>query len=111
MFVPCDLDGNVLVKPLIFYLEQDMKRLKGIELEIANSVNNRAKEYKEAKDRCLFEGFEYRKMNRENIWYLRDTCTGHIVHIYEHLTVEGQTDLKEKYLLTLTPTALKNIGL
>jgi hypothetical protein len=46
MFVPCDEDGNVLEEPL----KRDYNNV--------NINNSYYKKYQQAKERCLFEGFE-----------------------------------------------------
>lgn len=67
MFVPCDQDGNVLQKPTMFYSEENIKRLKGIEIEIANSANNRIKQYEDAKSKVLFENFKFVESHKEGM--------------------------------------------
>ena len=61
MFIPCDDDGNVLNKPKFFYTEENIKKLKDVEIEIALSKNKEVENYKEAKSKVLFKGFEYKK--------------------------------------------------
>lgn len=59
MFVPCDENNIPLKEPVMFYSEENIRRLKGIEIEIANSANNRVKEFQEARDKVLFENFKF----------------------------------------------------
>ena len=104
MFIACDENGNVLEEPIMFYSEKNLKYLKGIEIEIATEVNNRVKQYQQAKERVLFEGFEVCNRQDELI------C---LVCKNEHFTIKSL--LKEtiedlvQYNLTLTETALKQI--
>ncbi len=92
MFVPCDLDGNVLEEPSI------------------NKTDYlyHTKEYEEAKDRVLFEGFQL-LFNEDGISHVKTSRVfigiGHLKGL--HKTIE---DLVE-YNLELTPTAQKQIGL
>jgi len=102
MFVPCDDDGNVLeeIKP---YQDNYFK-------------------YQQAKERCLFDGFEFtesqkfstvNKIKNSVHWYTKDrlyltTKKEDGYHSYFQLfTIEDliQCDIQ------LTPTALKQIGL
>lgn len=69
MFVPCSANGNVLNKPFVFYSEEDIKHLKGIEIEIANEANKKVEEYQRAKERVLFEGFEYSDSHKKGLVY------------------------------------------
>lgn len=46
MFVPCDLDGNVLTEPSVLSPEHISK------------TNQKLEAYQQAKERCLFEGFQ-----------------------------------------------------
>lgn len=54
MFVPCDLDGNVLEESS-WQLEWEKKKVCSINLCV------KSREYQEAKDRVLFEGFEIKE--------------------------------------------------
>ena len=49
MFVPCDEDGDVLEEPL--YNDADLS------CDELDSINNLVSEYHQAKERCLFDGF------------------------------------------------------
>jgi hypothetical protein len=80
MFVPCDEDGNVLEEPELY---------------------NEVCEYQKAKERCFFEGFEYKKAlffteNKELFW---------------HGKLHGNVESLTKYNLKLTQTAIKQLGL
>lgn len=107
MFVPCKfVDGvwTTLEKPIMFYSEENMKRLKGIEIEIANSSNNRVKEYQQAKSLCLFEGFELID-DKQNTWVFK--FKNETWFIQKDETIEFLTDME----IALTPAAEKQIGL
>ena len=89
MFVPCDEEGNVI--PETYNNEQDV---------IIQHL-----EYAEAKERCLFDGFESAEKHQKQNYFEFENDFGQDVRIY---TVE---DLVHQDLVTLTPTALKQIGL
>lgn len=110
MFVPCDENGNVLEEPKN-YKEWDIKKLNVLyDLDLS-----KYEEYQQAKKRCLFEGFEYKRTNydlatlhhlslKENREWVenKNYC---IVYLkdFESKTIEDLV----KYNLQLTPTALK----
>jgi hypothetical protein len=114
MFVPCDELGNVLEKPVMFYSDENIKYLKGIEIEVANECNKKVKQYQQAKERCLFEGFEF-----------EDRTTFTVCVEYKNITMfftyRGSVNINGSsvryiedlvtYELSLTPTAIKQIGL
>lgn len=58
-FVPCDLEGNVLSEPEGFMVYKgwlkDDKYWEGADLKLI-------KQYQQAKDRVIFEGFEHHKL-------------------------------------------------
>jgi len=96
MFVPCDFDGNVL------------------ELPGSAPIYTHSKEYiikwKEAKDRCLFEGIEYVKAKKEGHYsFLRIANLSEINYpaLWRGHTVEDLI----KYNLKFTTTALQLLGL
>jgi hypothetical protein len=114
MFVPCNKNNNVLEEPL------------HIELYEGDTYDIDCLEYQQAKERCLFKGFEitkdkYKSIEREFV-YIPNTVkqvyrkliynTGEFntffFDYYEEFRVVEQL---VKYDLTLTPTALKQIGL
>jgi len=104
MFVPCDKDGNVLVEP----------DYKSNETELENEWL----EYQQAKERCLFEGFEIkeRSCNEAKFKYVEN---GLLAVYYFNTTLNKfmpNTDYKTiedlvKYNLQLTKTAIKQLGL
>lgn len=86
MFVPCDENGNVLEDPQIF-------------------IDLRIEKYQQAKERCLFEGFEFEK---KADWYiLKFKGSTAWVSWNESKTIEDIIYLN----LELTPTAIKQLGL
>lgn len=93
MFVPCDLDGNVMVEP---------EQYKNV-----NEFNDFIKEFREAKDRVLFEGFTIDGKNA----FTATVGNGKInydlkqVEAYD-LTIENLVNDN----LQLTPAAEKQIG-
>ncbi len=102
MFVPCDLNGNVLEETNCTYI-------------IEKCTNSKCVKYQEAKERCLFEGFEYNKQTNQ-----LNNKKGLYIHFGQRFCeayFEGGTEYLEiiedlvKYNLALTPTAQKQIGL
>jgi hypothetical protein len=104
MFVPCDDERNVLDRPLF-----DEKNLPyGIK-------------YDKAKEKVLFEGFEYRKELRNSGGNYTHFITNNKIEIYikwggfyvfckTENKIENIEDLI-KYDLTLTKSAIKKLGL
>lgn len=81
MFVPCDEDGNILKEPKLRF-------------ELMSYVETYDyKEYKKAKERVLFEGFE----DKEQPFFAFGS--------FENRTIEDLV----KYNLTLTPNVIKKI--
>lgn len=94
MFVPCDEKGNVLNRPNGGMREQD------------DRIHNN---YHQAKERCLFEGFEFIGEDYKSIfarvrWDLNREM---LVAYFDKMNIE---DLIQ-YNLQLTQTAIKQIGL
>lgn len=59
MFIPCDDDGNVLEKPKFYYTTEALCSLKiGVELNTAMEINREVEKHQQAKEKCLFNGFE-----------------------------------------------------
>lgn len=91
MFIPCDLDGNVLEEPI----RERYKALgKFTELQAETNYKWDSEQYQEAKDRILFESY-----NEYDFKGLKHTLD------FENGTIEDLTDLG----LTLTQNAIKNI--
>ena len=88
MFIPCDENGDVLEEPICQ------------EYALANQ------KYQQAKERCLFEGFEI---------YDEETLRFKDIFIeysdFFKIDVEGLEYYCSSTKLQLTPTALKQIGL
>lgn len=115
MFVPCDLDGNVLEEP------------KGVKCcgGIMNDCDCRGElqydpeevyEYQEAKDRVLFHGFEFVKKKFINSEY--DYLSNGDIYIFSFWENKWQlNDLFKtvecliKFEVVLTESAKKEIGL
>jgi hypothetical protein len=71
MFIACDDEGNVLEEPEFYYKQENLKHLNGMELLIAEETNKRVSEYKKAKEKVLFEGFD---LQTANFWlYAQET--------------------------------------
>ncbi len=114
MFVPCDFEGNVLEESRSFY-EATAFWNAG---EIDEKHNDLVGEWEEAKERCLFEGFEIKdlKLDSGNKCVSKDD----ILHVFwqneiskEFTLSKGISKIEDlvKYKLELTPTAIKQIGL
>jgi len=118
MFVPCKLVDGVWV------VLEEPKEIPCAECLDHHSLTcdfckEELKEYQQAKERCLFEGFEYKKELKNS--------GGNYTHFLENKDIQiyiqwggfhlfGKYDLKTiedlvKYNIELTPTAQKQIGL
>lgn len=97
-FVPCDLKGNVL-----------SEKYNGKSDDRNKSFTYLANEYQEAKERCLFEGIEYVKVEKYSEYFYLIKYNQCIIWISKDtlVTVEDMV----KYNLELTPTSLKQLGL
>lgn len=106
MFVPCDEEGNILEEPIIS--EHLLDRPGGSPIKSKNTPE--AYYYRKAKERVLFEGFEVKK----DICYKGEKRISVDYAIYiptmRTLTIEELIS-KKKTPLTLTETAIKQIGL
>ena len=100
MFVPCDEHGKVLVEP-----ERWNDYLEFPESFDGNKEWSEFYAYEQAKERCLFDGFESAEKHQKQNYFEFENDFGQDVRIY---TVE---DLVHQDLVTLTPIALKQIGL
>lgn len=93
MFVPCDLEGNVLEElDADFYVMVTDKKIV---------------EFQQAKERCLFEGFEHRG-ETEFSWIFKHGKTYPIM-VFKRDIECLVTVLKRE--IELTQTALKQLGL
>ena len=64
MFVPCDLDGNVLEEPIGFDKDVDYKNLEHFEINWVDGFE--CEQHQQAKERVLFEGWRHRNDNGVN---------------------------------------------
>ena len=89
MFVPCDEDSNILVHPY--------DKIYPASMSFANEIENYNLKFRQAKERCLIEGFTY-----DGVEYIdyKNYCIR--ISVLPNLTFQDLT----KYNLTLTPTAL-----
>lgn len=93
MFVPCDEKGNVMKEPYMVFTDDN------------EECDDYIKLFYEAKERCLFEINSFEE-DSENYWYFG-------LDEFSLIGVE-KTEIIESlatYSLTLTKTALKQIGL
>lgn len=119
MFVPCDDNGNILNNPVFIYTAESIKKLKGIEIEIAKEANKRAEQYILARERCLFEGwiFEYEfpgaiSIKNNDGRYFSFYKLDKKIHLNSEIILHNiECLLKTGYNLQLTPTAIKQLGL
>lgn len=96
MFFPCDEDGNVLEDPKPFGM--------------IDRYSEKCKEYHEAKEKVLFEGFTVIHNVEKN--YFLHHISGHMIVFYgpnESGNIEGL--LSPLYEIELTESAIKQIGL
>jgi hypothetical protein len=104
MFVPCDEDGKVLEMPINYEIwlklhNNDVSSEKGT---IGFLIHE---EYQQAKERCLFEGFEY--VNDLQAVRNQDCQAIIFTSFMSSQCVEDFT----QYDLQLTQTAIKQLGL
>lgn len=100
MFVPC-VDGLLIERPEYygFWLMDDTK-------DISKYHNHlECNQYQKAKERVLFEGFEYEKIYGR----VRRLNSTEYCYLETDMTVESLID--DFTDITLTPNALKKIGL
>ena len=100
MFVPCGEDGNLLSEPKDYadILEQGSRVY-----HYDNIIE--ARKYQQAKERCLFYGFEFSRETANYVFFIRDG-------IYTQLIPKAYTETIEdltKHNLILTATAQKQI--
>ena len=94
MFVPCDEDGNVLGEPEIY--SQWVRENFNDELENEERINQ-CKDYHQAKEKILFEGFEpyedYKCAKYEEVYVDEEVCDGKFT--VEYLIKDaGKTKIK-----------------
>ena len=105
MFVPCDEDGNVLEEP---------KNYKQWERKALNTPYDldliKYEQYQQAKEKVLFEGFEYGYKWYETFIVMRNKVTGKgQFQLSKYKTIEGL--LIDEFDFKLTPNAIKQLGL
>ena len=100
MFVPCDEDGEILDEPRDY--EQRLPNMM-------TEYNDEIYRYKQAKEKVLFEGFEFRRNGGVNFLTINeDIFAFHDFNIkFKDLTIEFLV----QYNLQLTESAIKQIGL
>jgi hypothetical protein len=105
MFVPCDKEGNVLEEP-----KSDYKPIAFWNAgEVDEKTNDLYREYQEAKDRVLFEGFEV-DYSSKPLQIIKSDCMPHFLP--DNLKIGRKTvEHLVKYNLELTPAVIKQIGL
>lgn len=104
MFVPCDENGIVIERPIDIYYKPDF----GCQKYPQESYEEDLRKYEKAKEKVLFEGFEF-KEETENLFYLLEDG----VYIYTLNKKRNRTieDSIAVYNLKLTESAIKQIGL
>jgi len=98
MFVPCDEDGNVLEEPKLHFPTGNN--------QLESIIFKQNKEYQQAKERCLFEGFEVdseKTVNWNGIYIEQDS--------FNKINVEGLEYYCSSTKIKLTQTAIKQLGL
>ncbi len=120
MFVPCDLEGDVLEEPDFFIGKYDDNGYGDVD---KRKYKEDLKEHQEARERCLFDGFEVNEdednfiyitflFNKNNCKLIFDKESNSFLidtPVFDEY-VEKIEDLI-KYNLELTKTAQKQIGL
>lgn len=100
MFVACKLVDGIWV-----VLEKPYKALFDEDIKLCNLV----KDYKQAKERCLFEGFELKGQTNYSFVYKNKNIFPYFIS--KKGTIEDLTFHISNCDLQLTPTALKQIGI
>ena len=112
MFVPCDEDGNILKEP---------KRWEDY-LQYPDSFDGNKEwdelyDYQQAKEKVLFEGFYYQSNFSEKQNKLYEYIRNKHPHVFSFEQINNSTveslliGYKKEFLITLTETAIKQIGL
>ena len=92
MFVPCDENNEPIIARHYQYFDNEFEHSEYL------------KKFEQAKERVLFEGFEYNQMG---FVYLNEKGCA----LDEEYMKTNTIEYLVKYNLKLTPTALKQIGL
>lgn len=103
MFVPCDLDGNVLEEPKCMYIYNTQR------FECSSEEMYQCRKYNEAKERVLFEGFEYDPVSSMELFMTEKLINEHIIDLMFRIINERTIEGAIKYDLTLTQQAIKQI--
>lgn len=82
-FVPCNFDGNVLEEPnhLDYKIKNEYGELIFMSELFKNRYSNDYGKYQEAKERCIFNGFEFSHDNDYNSVIKQNTNSGIKVEI------------------------------
>lgn len=99
MFVPCDENGEILEEPV---WQQEWEKGKVAKFELCL----KSLRYKQAKERCLFEGFIFKAENEKSFTVELD---GETFWIEKNETIEDLLGFDHEF--ELTPTAQKKIGI
>jgi len=110
MFIPCDEDGNVLEEPVIY---ERWLVLKG-NYPYSEYANIKCEKFQQAKERCLFEGFEVLNLNERISFLIREDMADYSVITYsfvENKFLGGKETIESVscYNLQLTQTAIKQL--
>jgi len=118
MFVPCKFVDGVWV---VLEEPKECDCMGYVEDCFGRKNTYPGLEYQQAKERCLFEGFEYRWWNEEKTildlflnddkWYLYYVTEGFFASNHNNIEQPKTIEDLVKYNLQLTPTAIKQIGL
>ena len=95
MFVPCDENNDQITQRHYQYFDND------------DEYNGYLNQYNQAKERCLFEGFEFQRETNNYYFFIYNSRYTFTLNKKAKSTIE---DLINKDL-QLTPTALKQIEL
>lgn len=101
MFIPCDLEGNVLEYNKNHYEEFCDKEA------VCRVFSEKEVEYEQAKERVLFAEFEFSRENDHYVFLKREGIYTHLISKIYKETVQDMA----KYDFKLTATAIKQLGL
>lgn len=114
MFVPCKLaDGVWVVLEEPYYYQNYISDPNDDKVIIIKDYG-KCEKYQKAKERCLFEGFEYKKGKASHLieFWIEDKFLFTYNNSTYHFLIIGNTiENSIKYNLKLTKTAQKQIGL
>lgn len=107
MFIPCDEDGKPLERPFNpRYLEPQ----EDLSQEDADFIYEKWGEYQKAKEKVLFEGINAIKATRRGGYHVV-RVNDHTIWLSWNKSKNIEDLLKHDIDLTLTPNAIKQIGL